>query len=76
MQWSLYSNRYLISLTVLQLVSGFLSQLEDPHECHGAAVAAVAKKIQVRENDIFIVLERETDYPECNRHLSVSNHPT
>ena len=62
MQWSLYSNRYLISLTVLQLVSGFLSQLEEPHKCHGAAVAADTKKIKVR--DTFIVSERETDYPE------------
>ena len=64
MQWSLYSERYLISRTVLQLVSGFLSQLEERQECHGAVVAADTKKIKVRDNDIFIVSVRETDYSE------------
>ena len=72
--WSTHSVRYLISLTYLQ--PGLSPQLEEPQYVVGAEVTALATKIQVRENDTFIVSVRETDCPECNLHPPISTHLT
>ena len=57
--WSTHCVRYLISLTVLQLVPWLCPQLEELHDFRGAAVAAVAKKIRVGTAESLISPESE-----------------